>query len=310
MKLQRACRLVRPAFTPVADNARMSMTRSSREPRVALSHPVFRNLQPLVFRRAEDGTAVMIVNLGAEQAALPVGALCREFAIEPESEDGRMLALIEQALGYVAGLVPGDALPPEVLGGMSDPFRPTPEQLRRAAARLGAAPDELDAGDPAPRVPAAVVEILAVVESLRDTLIARITDFHRHAEALARAHRGESQRALTLGQVARLARVADTTLGERFGALDTTAGRAAVAPQAAMPALEAGCDVLHRNRIAWTPTLDAWERLPGSAVLGDWTLLESTYRFLAPRYMSTREWQARFLETCATPERAAAQMIW
>lgn len=289
----------------------MSTTRFGHEQIVVLSHPVFRNLQPLLFRRADDGTAVMVVSLGAEQAVLPLSALRREFAIPGDSEDGRMLTLIEQALDYVAGLVPGESLPPEVLGDANTAFAPTRDQQRRAALRVEAALEASGADRPAPRAVAIAVEALSLVENLRSTLIERVAGFRDHTAALARAHRGESQRALAAAQIARLARVAQARLGERFAALDAAdPGQLVAGPETVLPALEAGCDVLHRNRLAWTPTLDAWERLPGGAVLGDWTLLERTYRFLAPRYMSTREWQARFVETLAAPERATTQMIW
>jgi hypothetical protein len=279
----------------------MPMTSLDDARTIALTHAVFRSLHPVLFRRAEDGTAAMVVSLGAEEAVLPLRAVRREFGIAEDSEDGRMLALVEQALDYVAGLKPGEALPPEVLGGSG--FEPTREQQLRAVLRVREA---LGAGVSA-RAVAVAVEELAAVESLRATLIERVAAFRLRTDALARAHRGESQRALSAAQVARLARVADARLGERFNALDEVdTGALLRTPGAVLPAMQAGREVLHRNRLAWTPTLDAWDR----SWADDWPLVERTYRFLAPRYMSTTEWRERFVDMHAAHDRAAPQMIW
>lgn len=294
----------------------ITMTSLATEQKIALSHAVFRSLQPVLFRRAEDGQAVMVVSLGAEEAVLPLSALRREFGIAGDSDDGRMLVLIEQALDYVAGVQPGEALPPEVLGDAGVGFEPTREQQRRAVLRVQAALQEAGLGAGAggrisPRAVAVAIEEFSAVENLRGTLIERVTAFRERTEALARAHRGESQRALSATQVARLARIADARLGERFTVLDDVdAGQLLRGPETVLPGMQAGRDVLHRNRLAWTPLLDAWDRAGGAPGAGDWPLLERTYRFLAPRYMTTTEWQARFVETRVTPDRALPQMIW
>ncbi len=288
------------------------MTNASSAPTVAFSHAVFRNLQPVLFRRTEDGHPVMMVSLGATEAMLPLGPLRREFAIADGSDDGRMLSLIEQALDYVAGIKPGDRLPPEVLDDGGASFEPTREHQRRAALRVQAAlgADPSISGTVSPHAVAMTIEEFAWVESLRSTLIERVGGFRHRTESLARAHRGESQRALAASQVARLARVADARLGDRFQALDQVDTASLLrAPAAVLPGMQTGRDVLHRNRLAWTPTLDAWDQLPGGGAVADWNLVDRTYRFLAPRYMTTTEWHARFIETL-THERAPAQMIW
>lgn len=292
----------------------MPTTSSDHERPLVLLHPVFRNLQPVLFRRSGEGLAVMVVSLGAEEAVLPLRALRREFSIAAESEDGRMLGLVEQALDYVAGIAPGDPLPAEVLGEAPDGeaacFEPTAQQQRRAALRVHEALGGAGAGV-SPRAVALAIEELAAVESLRSTLIERVVAFRERTEAAARANRGESQRALAAAQVARLARVAGTRLGGRFQALDAIDTSLLLrAPDSVLPAMQTGRDVLHRNRVAWTPTLDAWERARGPAGMEDWPLVERTYRFLAPRYMTTTEWHARFVENRVPPERAPAQMIW
>jgi hypothetical protein len=101
-----------------------------------LKHPVFTNLGEPVFRRSEtDGTPVMVVKLGDRDAAMPLRSLQREFSIEDDSEDGRMLALIAQSLDFVAGMRLGDALPAEVLTGEAS-WKPDEMHLRVANARL------------------------------------------------------------------------------------------------------------------------------------------------------------------------------
>jgi hypothetical protein len=83
-----------------------------------LSHPLFKTLNILVFRRAEtDGTPVVVVEMGDREAAVPLRSLQREFGIGDATPDGRMLGLIAESLDYVPGLRLGDKLPNEVLSG-------------------------------------------------------------------------------------------------------------------------------------------------------------------------------------------------
>lgn len=101
-----------------------------------LEHRLFSRFGDPLFRRAEtDGTPVMVVLLGEREAALPLRALQREFAIPDESEDGRMLGLIAASLDFVSSLRLGDALPGEVLSGEAS-WEPSPQHKRLADARL------------------------------------------------------------------------------------------------------------------------------------------------------------------------------
>ena len=101
-----------------------------------LAHRLFSRFGDPLFRRAEtDGTPVMVVLLGEREAALPLRALQREFEIQDESEDGRMLALIAASLDFVTSLRLGDALPAEVLSGEAS-WEPSAQHVRLAAARL------------------------------------------------------------------------------------------------------------------------------------------------------------------------------
>ncbi len=101
-----------------------------------LEHPVFSRVGEPLFRRAEsDNTPVMVVRLGDREAALPLRSLQREFGIPDDSDDGRMLATIAEALDFVTGLRPGDPLPAEVLSGAAS-WDPGPSHFQIAYARL------------------------------------------------------------------------------------------------------------------------------------------------------------------------------
>lgn len=101
-----------------------------------LDHRLFASFGPPLFRRSEvDGTPVMVVALGEREAALPLRSLQREFGIAEESEDGRMLTRIAEALDFVSVLRPGDKLPSEVLSGEAS-WNPDPLHLEIAQTRL------------------------------------------------------------------------------------------------------------------------------------------------------------------------------
>jgi hypothetical protein len=101
-----------------------------------LAHRVFAMFGAPLFRRAEtDGTPVMVVQMGEKEAAIPLGALQREFDIADDSDDGRMLDLIAQSLDFIGALHIGDPLPPEVLSGQAS-WEPDDVHLQIANARL------------------------------------------------------------------------------------------------------------------------------------------------------------------------------
>lgn len=85
---------------------------------VRLEHPVFLRVAGISFRRsATDRTPVMVVPLGDREAEVPFHGLCKEFEISADSADGRMLALVAEALGFVTALMPGEKLPAEIASG-------------------------------------------------------------------------------------------------------------------------------------------------------------------------------------------------
>lgn len=104
--------------------------------RCLLRHRMFTVCGAPLFRRAgTDGIAVMVVQMGDREAALPLRSLQREFGIADDSPDGRMLALIAEALDFVAALRLGDPLPSEVLTGKAS-WEPDPSHIAIINARL------------------------------------------------------------------------------------------------------------------------------------------------------------------------------
>ena len=98
----------------------------------ALEHRFFRVMQGLFRRSESDGAPVMVIDLGARDATVPIASLRTEFELGDDTADGRMLALVASALDYVSVLRIGDKLPREVLDGGASW---EPEERHRAVAQ-------------------------------------------------------------------------------------------------------------------------------------------------------------------------------
>lgn len=330
------------------------MTDPAVPDRCLLRHRGFATLGEISFRRsATDDAPVMIVPLGGREAAVPLRAMQRELAIDDDSADGRMLALIAQSLDYVAGLQPGDLLPREVLDGGAS-WEPEPRHRERAAGRLhgqlvawlgaetgdaGLSAHALSAdrlhqdarlrarlaeafaraaarlGQPDAEAVVAllerVAEELAFIEALRDRLLAPVQSLSARLDALAGAGwRGDSTRHDSLVQAQRLAGSARRQIGGRFAEIDAQTGEVIATLRNAEGQrvfIRTHRDWLHRSRLAWEPTLAAWDPPPLRLDEATWLLIGRTYQFLAPRFMAVKEWQlftaGRGLPRAAKPER-------
>ncbi len=85
---------------------------------VEFEHKFFASVDAPYFRLSEqEDEAVMVIRLSDEEAVLPLDGIRREFDFHEESVDGKMLCLVEEALGYVNSLRIGDSLPSEILSG-------------------------------------------------------------------------------------------------------------------------------------------------------------------------------------------------
>ena len=287
---------------------------------------------------------VMAMPLGECEAAVPLRALQREFAISEDSDDGRMIDLIERALDFVTVLRPGDRLPSEILTGAAS-WEPTGEHSLRArsvveshllawAAQSGAAgtgidhPIEhrlkaavqaaavllgIDTAATEARI-AMLMDELTYLEALRDRLLYRVEHLTHKAVQITRSRGGERMRANTtgetLGQVVRLSSLAIRDLRGRFADLDLRIEdlMGTLDRIDGQLAFIRSCrDWLHRSLRAWSPVLDRWEEAPPIMFPGIGDLLQLTYRFLAPRYMPTTEWLS---SSRRNPRPPPARMIW
>lgn len=86
--------------------------------RLTLAHPFFAALPDAYFRISpHTRQPVFVLQLGNADTTLSLRGICREFSIVPDSNDGRMLDLVDKALQHVRVIRPGDALPREILTG-------------------------------------------------------------------------------------------------------------------------------------------------------------------------------------------------
>lgn len=100
-----------------------------------LTHPGFRLLGEPVFRLSEGSQVPsMVVQMEGQSAVLPLRSIAREFGLEADCEDGKMLKLIEEALDFVVAVKCGDTLPSELQGVAS--WDPTDLDRRTASSRV------------------------------------------------------------------------------------------------------------------------------------------------------------------------------
>jgi hypothetical protein len=93
----------------------MEMT---QEKTINFSEKFFTAVEGSYFRKSnETNEPVFVLNLGGEEIMLPFVGIRREFSIEEDSSDDKMLMLVAGGLDYVKVLMPGDDLPSELLTG-------------------------------------------------------------------------------------------------------------------------------------------------------------------------------------------------
>jgi hypothetical protein len=302
-----------------------------------LSHAGFRMLGEPVFRLSE-GTRVpsMVVRLESHEAVLPLRSVAREFGVTPESGDGQMLTLIEQALDYVVSLRLGDKLPSELNGGAAS-WEPTEQDRRTAASRVrhnlvrcvfarigravaikggaatgwedepnnrtllleavdGAASliESAEAGEITSRL-SALNEEMACIEYMRRTLIRNI-DGLRDKLLRIDVTQVPTSRQDTVKQVQALTRRGLTEITNRFDEVDLRLDEI-LAMLSDLPAAVAWLrrqrDWLFRTNHAWGAVFADWASAPSHFDDFLWKVVERTYLFLAPRFMSFQEWTVR-----------------
>ncbi|MBF0561368.1 MAG: hypothetical protein HQL37_04970 [Alphaproteobacteria bacterium] len=103
---------------------------------IVFEHKFFTSLQKMYFRISEQtGDPVLVIKLSTYDATLSFPGIKREFLIADDSRDGRMLALVAEALGFVKVLQVGDPLPREVISTEAS-WEPSSRHFQVAYNRL------------------------------------------------------------------------------------------------------------------------------------------------------------------------------
>ena len=100
-------------------------------------HKLFHSSEEACFRRAADGSKepVFVLKIDENEFVLPFDGIRREFGIEEESADARMLELVCEALHFVRTIKPGDPIPQEMITGEAS-WEITDEHRRTAHQRI------------------------------------------------------------------------------------------------------------------------------------------------------------------------------
>ncbi len=102
---------------------------------IRFEHKFFQSFEELYFRLAETGEAVAVLKLASNEAELAFDGIKREFTLNEQTADGRMLDRIAEGLQFVRGLRIGDPLPKEILTREAS-WEPQDRHLRIARQRL------------------------------------------------------------------------------------------------------------------------------------------------------------------------------
>lgn len=264
--------------------------------RVVFEHVFFHKVDDIHFRLDQvTQQPLAIVTLGDEQVSLPLEGVRKEFSIESDSPDGRMLALLAKGLKFVKGLCIGDPVPREVLTGDAS-WDPKEKHRQIAYHRLSIQilgwlagdehvitnPEELlqVAGDPAfrRRVNDAFEEAaralsfdtkeqvadllrdlsneLAYIEALRDEFNAMKRALAK-AQALRRIYASEHSMLATANSMLRLFNLAVEDFDRAFETVDAQTGEI----MAALRNLDTVKSYLHKHRDDLRVRLVVWEDL-------------------------------------------------
>jgi hypothetical protein len=156
-------------------------------------------------------------------------------------------------------------------------------------------------------------EELAYIESLRESLLQRAASMAMRIEAAGQGWRGDINRLETLTQVQRLMQTGLRQMAMRFDQVDANTGEVMTALRHAdrhRSFIRGHRDWLYRSQRAWTPILDAWEVDAETIGRTLWSLIGSTYRFLAPRFMPVKEWLATPAGPGTPGKQQPAVMLW
>jgi plasmid stabilization system protein ParE len=109
--------------------------KADRSKNFAFDHAVFQ-VKGAYFGFGKDGDNVCLhVPLGDIMAALPLDAVLIQFKIDKDSEDAKLLDVVQKSMKYVKRIEPGDSIPAEILDGTAS-WRVEPHHVARANARI------------------------------------------------------------------------------------------------------------------------------------------------------------------------------
>jgi len=98
-------------------------------------HKVF-DVPGAVFRKDRISDRVgLYMQLGGNEASIELTQIAHSFGIEPDSEDGEMMRLVEKSLRYVREIHPGDSIPNELLDGSAS-WVIEPRHIERSRSKL------------------------------------------------------------------------------------------------------------------------------------------------------------------------------
>ena len=100
-------------------------------------HKLFRSSEDGHFRRSADGSKepLFVLKIDDNEFSLPFPGILKEFEIEEDAPDCRMLELVEEALHYQRVIRPGDPVPKEMITGEAS-WEITEDHRRIAMQRL------------------------------------------------------------------------------------------------------------------------------------------------------------------------------
>ena len=115
----------------------MSDASAQQPDKISFEHNVFGMFEDAYFRLSapKEGQPVLVGSLGEQDVSVPLTGLAREFGIERDSDDGRMIQLVARSLNFKNKVRPGDEIPVEVLTGEAS-WDPDAEHLDFARKRL------------------------------------------------------------------------------------------------------------------------------------------------------------------------------
>lgn len=98
------------------DDGPVPVYTSDRSTHFAFQHKVF-SIKDAVFKLSSTEEPLFHVNLGDLKCGIAIRSMRGEFGIRSDSDDGKLLDLIEKALRFVKEIRPGDSIPKELLDG-------------------------------------------------------------------------------------------------------------------------------------------------------------------------------------------------